>query len=423
MRIGLSVRRKGQFYLISSLAIVMILLPIIINTYAITYTRVAETPQKIRTNIKDILESLHIYSVISKPSIPIGNRDILLAIDTSGSMEGQKLEDAKNASKTLLECADETDRLSLMEFSCRGWFGCWWCIGINQLTPYLLLDEENKSTIRQAIDTLTAEGATPLEKTLRKAGNIIEQQADPNRNRMMILMSDGEDTCWGDPCGAMDEGVIPEGVPVYTVGFQVSAEGESQLQCIAEKSGGTYFYAATGEELRDVFCQIVKGGEEQVEDFMSYIRDAIAERLIDIEFNTQYTLGLSNEIINQTTDVKVSYVIENFYRSLDNITHHYSIYANDSLIAEGTEYEIYLDEGEKHTKDVFVPIYNDTNYTSISYVENYLGSELIRNELTLPYGTERLKFIVRNILVSYNVSVEGAFVSDSVIVPTYVLEE
>jgi hypothetical protein len=429
--------------------IALILLPILTINYPTIYTKIEEEPQKIRMYLRDILKSLNFYIIVDQPEIPIGNRDILLTIDVSGSMDDNcncvdidncigctgdcKICDARNASKTLLECADPSDRVSLMKFT---WisgapedFTCdytWWCgwfpswcrgHGIEQLTSYLFLDEGNKTTISNEVDTLEADGGTPIQTTLEWGKDIIENQADPDRNRMMILMSDGEEYCGGDPCGYMQGGNFIDGVPIYTIGFDISqgSAAEQDLECIAEESGGEYFRAETGEQLREIFCEIVKGPEAEVEEFFEYIEEEISKRLLDIEFNVSYTFLFSTEITNEDPNLRVKYSVDN-YRDPKNMTLNYTLYENETFLTSGREdFEI----TDTYTKEFIEPLEQNTNYTSLAYLNT--STVTLESNVTLPFDDNKVKLEVYNLLVKYNVTVDDRLLAEKVNVPTYIL--
>ena len=67
--------------------------------------------------------------------------------------------------------------------------------------------------------------------------------------RIVVLVSDGKETCEGDPCvtaralAAADTKLV-----VHTIGFGVDAAARRQLQCIAGMARGTYSDAGTSRK-------------------------------------------------------------------------------------------------------------------------------------------------------------------------------
>ena len=61
----------------------------------------------------------------------------------------------------------------------------------------------------------------------------------------IVLVSDGEETCHADPCGAV-KSLKTSGIKfiLHVVGFGVDAKEKEQLTCLAEAGGGQYFGAS-----------------------------------------------------------------------------------------------------------------------------------------------------------------------------------
>lgn len=73
----------------------------------------------------------------------------------------------------------------------------------------------------------------------------------------MIVVSDGKETCGGDPCAAVRE-LRAAGIDVRVdvIGFDVGADERAQLVCIAGAGGGRYYDARTPEELRGAVARV-----------------------------------------------------------------------------------------------------------------------------------------------------------------------
>ena len=88
---------------------------------------------------------------------------------------------------------------------------------------------ENRQAFLQSVMSMTTSPGTPLADALRAA---IEQARElGDANTRIVLVSDGIDTCGGDPCAAAaGSGGIP--IDVIAIGYQ------PPLTCIANLSGG-----------------------------------------------------------------------------------------------------------------------------------------------------------------------------------------
>jgi hypothetical protein len=93
-------------------------------------------------------------------------------------------------------------------------------------------------------------GLTPLAYVLRKAR---EDFAAISGSKMLILVSDGMETCEGDPIAAA-RALVAAGydLQVHIVGYDVARyqEAREQLREIAEVAGGDYVDASDSQKLR-----------------------------------------------------------------------------------------------------------------------------------------------------------------------------
>jgi Ca-activated chloride channel homolog len=102
-------------------------------------------------------------------------------------------------------------------------------------------------------------GWTPITLALTEAAQDLAK-APAGRN-VVVLVTDGEESCGGDPCAAARAlSASGAGVVTHVVGFGPEAMASSGLRCIAEAGGGLYLDAAGAEALSGVLLGVV--GEE-----------------------------------------------------------------------------------------------------------------------------------------------------------------
>ena len=101
--------------------------------------------------------------------------------------------------------------------------------------------------ITAAVDGATAQGYTPIAYSLDQAAGDFPADA---KERVIVLVSDGKETCKGDPAVAA-KALAAKGITVHTVGFIADTATRGQLQAIARATGGSYFDAPVGPELPD----------------------------------------------------------------------------------------------------------------------------------------------------------------------------
>lgn len=106
---------------------------------------------------------------------------------------------------------------------------------------------QNGAQIVQKAQALPAQGYTPITHVLGLAAK--DFPAGSQGEKVIILVSDGKETCPGDPCATAKALHEVDKVVIHTVGLGVDAATKSQLECIARAAGGKYFPAGSAEEL------------------------------------------------------------------------------------------------------------------------------------------------------------------------------
>jgi len=144
------------------------------------------------------------------------------------------------------------------------------------------------------VDATKAQGYTPIAYSLGQAANDFPADA---KERVIVLVSDGKETCQGDPLVAA-KALAGKGIIIHTVGFIVDTAARGQLQAIASATGGSYFDAPVGPELPDTLKQAL---------------NACKKRVVTLPPKPQpgklrtTSAVYSHDIINSETGQKVSY--------------------------------------------------------------------------------------------------------------------
>lgn len=118
--------------------------------------------------------------------------DIAFALDVSGSMSGQPLDDLKEATTTFINmtCPDCQWSIGLVAFNDTA-------INLTYLgSPsngvlYPVCTEENKTTLRNIIYTLNAGGWTNIGDAIYNATAMILNSDRPDANNILIIVTDG----------------------------------------------------------------------------------------------------------------------------------------------------------------------------------------------------------------------------------------
>jgi Ca-activated chloride channel family protein len=122
------------------------------------------------------LEGLAASEAVSRPPV-----NVSLVIDRSGSMQGAKIEQAKEAAILALSRLSRKDRVSVIAFDHQ----------VDVIVPAGPF--EDFSEMKRRIDGIYARGQTAIYAAVRQAGQSVGEAVSPERISRVILMSDGLD--------------------------------------------------------------------------------------------------------------------------------------------------------------------------------------------------------------------------------------
>jgi hypothetical protein len=169
--------------------------------------------------------------------------NLIIALDNSDSMNGTKIIAAKNASKRFIE------RASSIGFK-TGF------VGWNNVIDSSIYPSFDTKNLYDEIDNLNANGRTCIGLGLREAIELLEKNDGTNLSKIIILISDGEENCTENETPCLDSKRAAEkGIVVFTIGVTPLTKTEP-LKCIANTTGGQYFYANDDFALEKIFGNI-----------------------------------------------------------------------------------------------------------------------------------------------------------------------
>jgi len=119
-------------------------------------------------------------------------------------------------------------------------------------------------SIRAQVDGLQPYGYTPIAKSLELAG--ADLRKTKASKQMIILISDGEETCGGDPVEVAEQ-LRQMGIDVEThvVGFDLDRKQAKQMRSIAAAGGGKYYDAKDASELKQALTTVVEVAQDKIE--------------------------------------------------------------------------------------------------------------------------------------------------------------
>ncbi|MBP1917292.1 Ca-activated chloride channel family protein [Lederbergia galactosidilyticus] len=106
----------------------------------------------------------------------------------------------------------------------------------------------------EALEQFQPSGWTPVAESLLKAKEDFAEYDGENNTNIIYLVSDGVETCDGDPVAAAKQLSESNITPLINViGFNVDSEGQQQLKKVAEAANGTYATVRNMEQLQSEF--------------------------------------------------------------------------------------------------------------------------------------------------------------------------
>lgn len=208
------------------------------------------------------------------------NFNVQIILDASGSMKEKigdktKMELAKEAIKEFAEALPQEAKISLRVYGHRGsgaeadkQLSCSSSDLVYQLQSY------DAKKLDSALKQFEPNGWTSIAHSLRMAQQDMSAfHADKNTN-VIYLVSDGIETCDGDPVAVAEELSQSDIMPLLNViGFDVNAEGQKQLKEIATASEGLYANVTNREQ----FKQELERAREIALKWEQWKKDALSE--------------------------------------------------------------------------------------------------------------------------------------------------
>lgn len=188
------------------------------------------------------------------PRHPSEAPEVALVVDSSGSMEApiagaaNRLEAAKRAIGELLDGLPADVDVGLVEFRD--------CERIRRDRFY---SGNERGQLKTQIQSLEPGRGTPLARSVERAGSILSSQVPG----VIIVVTDGKDSCGGDPCAAAR--AIKQKRPNLVINvIDIGSGGGSPAACMAEITGGRVYKPGSAVQFDEMIAEA--GGQPDIRE-------------------------------------------------------------------------------------------------------------------------------------------------------------
>ncbi len=184
------------------------------------------------------LTGFHLEKEGKRPPI-----NVAIVLDRSGSMQGDKIEKAREAAISALDLLQPTDIVSVIAYDS----------DVNVLIPATRLTD--KEQVASVIRSIQANGNTALFGGVSKGAAEVRKFLDDKHVNRIILLSDGlanvGPSAPGE-LGSLGESLKKENISVSTLGLGLGYN-EDLMVALAGKSGGNHQFIENASELAGIF--------------------------------------------------------------------------------------------------------------------------------------------------------------------------
>lgn len=231
--------------------------------------------------------------------------NILFILDASNSMWGQldgvaKIETAKETLAALVGDLPADTSVALMAYGHRQEGAC------DDVETMAAFGTADAAGIVAKIQGIRPKGKTPIAFALAQSADAFGNRLEDNNH--IVLISDGIESCNGDPCAAAARlNEMNFKVRAHVVGFGLTKEEGASLNCIAEETGGRYFDAANTEAFKTAVTEVTQIAQADPEPVTPPPAPKEPSELMKDDFDGS-ELGDNWEVIHPNPD---QFIVEN----------------------------------------------------------------------------------------------------------------
>lgn len=180
-------------------------------------------------------------STLPRPTQARGPVNVALAMDTSGSMEGAPIEEARKAALRMIDALKDGDRLAVIAFHSKA----------EVLLPSTELSQDVRAEVKKHVAAMRAQGTTDMGAGLATAVNEVRQHFSNKGVNRVVLLGDGIPNKPGNIVDIAQQAAA-EGIAFTTLGLGLDYD-ETLMGRIAQASGGRFRYIESAEGVAKIF--------------------------------------------------------------------------------------------------------------------------------------------------------------------------
>jgi Ca-activated chloride channel homolog len=171
--------------------------------------------------------------------------NLALLVDTSGSMDGRAIADARAASLALVASLAPDDRIALIVFNSKA----------DVLLPSTRLEDTSAKELRSKIEGMKATGTTDMSSGLRLAIDQVKRNLNHEGVNRVVLVGDGVPND-DRQITALVSDAAAHGVSITALGLGNDYD-PMLMGRIAQQSGGRFFYVEDSTKVASFFAEEV----------------------------------------------------------------------------------------------------------------------------------------------------------------------
>jgi Ca-activated chloride channel family protein len=200
--------------------------------------------------------------------------DLVVVLDHSGSMAGEKISHARAAIHQLITQLGPEDRFALVSYS----------VNAQTTVPLSAVSGSARELWRRIVDGMATGGGTNLASGLERGLDIVDAHRAVDRVPRLILISDGlanqGDTSLSGLRSRARRAAVGE-YTLSTVGVGIDFD-EQLMATLADAGTGNYYYLANASDLAEIFSDEFESARESIARGLAVlIRPASGVEVVD----------------------------------------------------------------------------------------------------------------------------------------------